>query len=353
MAKFIFLGLFIVLMIAVGIYSRKKVTDMDDFLLGGRKMGPWITAFAYGTTYFSAVIFIGYAGRIGWNFGIASTWIGIANALIGGLLAWLVLAKRTRKMTHELNATTMPEFFEKRYDSKIMKIVTASIIFIFLVPYTASVYQGLGYLFEKAFNIPFVYCMMAMAILTGIYLMLGGYVATAMNNFIQGIIMIVGIVLMLYFIISHPAVGGLQEGVSKLKSIDPNLAKPFSGSPLDLFSLITLTSLGTWGLPQMVHKFYSIRDDDAIKKGTIITTFLLVFLAELGDKTQLSTMLLASKSKSIWYVFIGSALALTLSSLIGVLAGSIINKFIPQSYIQVCSGIVFVIIGLLLILGKI
>lgn len=279
MAKFIFLGLFIILMVAVGIYSRKKVNDMDDFLLGGRKMGPWITAFAYGTTYFSAVIFIGYAGRIGWNFGIASTWIGIANALIGGLLAWLVLAKRTRKMTHELNATTMPEFFEKRYNSKIMKVVTAVIIFIFLVPYTASVYQGLGYLFEKAFNIPFEYCMMAMAILTGIYLMLGGYVATAMNNFIQGIIMIAGVVLMLYFIISHPAVGGVQEGVSKLRAIDPNLTKPFSGSPLDLFALITLTSLGTWGLPQMVHKFYSIKDDDAIKKGTIITTLFALLIA--------------------------------------------------------------------------
>jgi len=85
----------------------------------------------------------------------------------------------------------------------------------------------------------------------------------------------------------------------------------------------------------------------------IFTTFLLVFLAELGDKTQLSTMLLASKSKSIWCVFIGSSIALVLSSFIGVLAGSFINKLIPQSYIQIFSGIAFIIIGVLLILGKI
>lgn len=153
MAKYVFLVLFVILMIAVGIYSKKKVKNVQDFLLGGRQVGPWISAFAYGTTYFSAVIFIGYAGRIGWGFGISSTWIGIGNAIIGSLFAWLVLAKRTRKMTHELNASTMPEFFEKRYNSKAMKIITALVIFIFLVPYSASVYQGLGYLFEKSFGL--------------------------------------------------------------------------------------------------------------------------------------------------------------------------------------------------------
>jgi len=282
MVKYLFLVLFIALMIAVGLYSRKKVTNVDDFFLGGRVMGPWISAFAYGTTYFSAVIFIGYAGRIGWNFGISATWIGIGNAIIGSLLAWLVLAKRTRKMTHELNASTMPEFFEKRYNSKAMKIVTALIIFIFLVPYSASVYQGLGYLFERAFGIPFVYCMAAMAVLTGIYLLLGGYIATAINDFIQGIIMLVGLVAMIVCIISHPAVGGLSTGISRLSQISDvgsDLVKVFSGSPANLLALVILTSLGTWGLPQMVHKFYAIKDDNAIKKATIISTAFAIIIA--------------------------------------------------------------------------
>lgn len=282
MVKFVFLGLFIVLMVAIGLYSKKKVNNVQDFFLGGRQMGPWISAFAYGTTYFSAVIFIGYAGRIGWNFGISSTWIGIGNAVLGSLLAWLVLAKKTRKMTHELNASTMPEFFEKRYGSKAMKIVTAIIIFVFLVPYSASVYQGLGYLFEKAFNIPFAYCMLAMALLTGIYLLLGGYVATAINDFIQGIIMLVGLVLMVFFVVTHPAVGGIQEGLTRLSSIPdagPNLVKVFGGSPVNLFALLVLTSLGTWGLPQMVHKFYAIKDESAIKKATVVSTLFAVVIA--------------------------------------------------------------------------
>lgn len=282
MVKYIFLCIFAILLVAIGLYSKRKVKNLDDFFLGGRKMGPWISAFAYGTTYFSAVIFIGYAGRIGWGFGISATWIGIGNAIIGSLLAWLILAKRTRKMTHELDASTMPEFFEKRYGSKTMKVVTALIIFIFLVPYSASVYQGLAYLFERTFGIPFVYCMAAIAIITGIYLMLGGYIATALTDFFQGIIMIIGTALMIIFILNHSAVDGISGGISKLASIPEtggNLASIFSGQPLSLLGLVILTSLGAWGLPQMVHKFYAIKNEQAIKSATIISTLFALLIA--------------------------------------------------------------------------
>lgn len=282
MFKYVFLILFVVIMIAVGVISRRKINNVQDFFLGSRKMGPWLSAFAYGTTYFSAVIFIGYAGKTGWGFGLSSTFIGIGNAIIGSLLAWLVLARRTRKMTHELNASTMPDFFEKRYNSKPMKIVTALIIFAFLVPYSASVYQGLGYLFEETFGIPYIYCMAAMALLTGVYLLLGGYVATAINDFIQGIIMLAGIGLMIFYILSHPLVGGLSGGIQKLSQIPgdgPGLVSIFSSQPLNLIGLIVLTSLGTWGLPQMVHKFYAIKDDAAVKRGTIISTVFALIIA--------------------------------------------------------------------------
>jgi len=282
MLKYVFLLFFVLVMVSVGIYSKKKINNVSDFFLGGRKMGPWLTAFAYGTTYFSAVIFIGYAGKIGWGFGISSTFIGIGNAIIGSLLAWLVLARKTRQMTHELNASTMPEFFEKRYGSKAMKIVTALIIFIFMVPYSASVYQGLGYLFERTFGVPFIYCMAAMAFLTAVYLLLGGYIATAVNDFVQGIIMLVGVGLMIYFIISNPAVGGIGNGLRKLSEIPgdgPGLVSIFSAQPLNLLGLVILTSLGSWGLPQMVHKFYAVKDDDAIKKGTVISTVFALIIA--------------------------------------------------------------------------
>ncbi|MDK2810919.1 MAG: solute:Na+ symporter, family [Petroclostridium sp.] len=283
MLKFIFVVLYVVLMLGIGFVSMKKASTLQDFFLGGRKMGPWISAFAYGTTYFSAVLFIGYAGKIGWGFGLSSVWIGVGNALLGSWLAWVILAKKTRDMTHRLDASTMPEFFEKRYDSKALKVFSALIIFIFLVPYSASVYAGLSYLFESVFGIPYVYCMLFMAVLTAIYLVLGGYVATAMTDFIQGIIMIFGVIIMIGYVLTNPAVGGLTEGMARLSQIPKDgarLVSLFGGSNwLGLLSLIVLTSFGSWGLPQMIHKFYAIKDEKSISKATVVSTGFAALIA--------------------------------------------------------------------------
>ena len=165
--------------------------------MAGRNVGPWLSAFAYGTTYFSAVIFIGYAGKLGWSFGMATVWIGIGNAVIGSYLAWKVLGNRTRAYTRRLEVSTMPEFFMARYNSRGLKILSAVVIFVFLTPYCASVYQGLAYLFESTLGIPFVWCMVGMAVLTALYLVLGGYMANVMSNFVQGICMVLGVGLMM------------------------------------------------------------------------------------------------------------------------------------------------------------
>ena len=188
--KILLLVVFFAAMIGVGFYCKKQATDVKGFVLGGRSVGPWLTAFAYGTSYFSAVIFVGYAGQFGWKFGVASTWIGIGNAILGSLLAWVVLGRRTRLMTQHLKSSTMPEFFGARYNSNALKIISSIIIFIFLIPYTASLYNGLSRLFEMAFGIDYAVCVIVMAILTGIYVVVGGYMATAINDFIQGIIML-------------------------------------------------------------------------------------------------------------------------------------------------------------------
>ena len=109
------LFVFFAVMIGIGVYCRRHATDVNGFVLGGRSVGPWLTAFAFGTSYFSAVVFVGYAGQFGWNFGLASTWIGLGNAFIGSLLAWCVLGRRTRVMTQHLESKTMPDFFGKRF----------------------------------------------------------------------------------------------------------------------------------------------------------------------------------------------------------------------------------------------
>ena len=277
------IGIYVLLMGGVGIYCMKHAKDVDGFLLGGRNLGPWLSAFAYGTSFFSAVIFIGYAGKNGWNLGISAVWIGIANAVIGCLVSWFVLAKRTRRMTHRLNAKTMPEFFEGRYGDKGMKIFCAIVIFIFLTPYAASVYMGLSYLFNAVFPaVPYIWWMVIMAILTALYLSLGGYMATVLTDFIQGIIMIVGIVLVIYFVMTHEVVGGLQNGLDSLRDVPEtggDLTSWFGGKNwFDLLSLVVLTSLGTWGLPQMIHKFYTVKEGRSIKEAAVISTLFAMLI---------------------------------------------------------------------------
>lgn len=282
-----FLLVFFGLMIYVGIYCRRHATDVNGFVLGGRSVGPWLTAFAFGTSYFSAVIFVGYAGQFGWNFGLASTWIGLGNAFIGSLLAWVILGRRTRIMTQALGSRTMPDFFEKRYSSPALKIAASVIVFAFLIPYTASLYNGLSGLFNSAFNIPYWIVVLVMAALTGIYVIFGGYMATAINDFIQGIIMLVGIVAVIAAVLK--ANGGAAEAIHKLSLVPSPYAETagqagaftsfFGTQPLYLLIVVLLTSLGTWGLPQMVGKFYSIKNEDSIKKGTVISTFFAIIVA--------------------------------------------------------------------------
>ena len=279
----IMLIIFFIVMIAVGIVTRRRATDVEGFVLGNRSVGPWMTAFAFGTSYFSAVIFVGYAGQFGWNFGVASTWAGLGNAFIGSLLAWNILGRRTRIMTQHLDAKTMPDFFGKRFNSVPLKVIASIIIFIFLIPYTASLYNGLSSLFGLVFNIPYWVVILVMALLTGAYVMFGGYMATAINDFIQGIIMLFGICAVIGTVLN--ANGGLVSAMQKLSEVP---AEGWSGGaytsflgpdPLALLFVVILTSLGTWGLPQMVGKFYAIKSEKDIHKGTVISTVFAIIVA--------------------------------------------------------------------------
>ena len=288
--KIILTVIFLVVMIGVGIYSRKQASSVDGFVLGGRSVGPWLTAFAYGTSYFSAVVFVGYAGQFGWKYGLSSTWIGVGNAVIGSLLAWLVLGRRTKLMTQHIESRTMPDFFGTRFDSQGLRVVASVIAFVFLIPYTAGVYKGISTLFEMGFGIPYEYCVVIMAVLTAVYVILGGYKATAMNDFVQGVIMLFGIVIVIAAVLNTQ--GGLFTAVEKMAALPADgvvdsgsvavsggFASWFGPDPWGLLGVVILTSLGTWGLPQMVGKFYSITDEDAIRRGTVISTIFAFIVA--------------------------------------------------------------------------
>ena len=283
--KVLLILIFFGLMIGVGIVCRKQARDVRGFVLGGRTVGPWLSAFAFGTSYFSAVIFVGYAGQFGWKFGLASTWIGLGNAFIGSLLAWTILGRRTRIMTQHLGSATMPQFFESRFDSKALKLISSIIIFVFLIPYTASLYNGLSRLFGMGFNVDYTICIVVMAVLTAVYVIAGGYMATAINDFIQGMIMLIGIVAIILSVLRIN--GGFAGSLDALARIsDPAVsgtpgvfASFFGPDPFGLLCVVILTSLGTWGLPQMVQKFYAIKSENDIHKGTVISTVFAIVVA--------------------------------------------------------------------------
>jgi SSS family solute:Na+ symporter len=285
LVKIILTIVFFAVMLGVGLYSRKQARSVDGFVLGGRAVGPWLTAFAFGTSYFSAVVFVGYAGQFGWKYGLSSAWIGIGNALIGSLLAWLVLGRRTKLMTQHIESRTMPDFFGTRFNSQGLRVTASVIAFVFLIPYTAGVYKGISTLFEMGFGIPYEYCVIIMAVLTAVYVILGGYKATAMNDFIQGVIMLFGIVVVIAAVLNSQ--GGLAAAVDKMAimpsdndvSVNGGFASLFGPDPWNLLGVVVLTSLGTWGLPQMVGKFYSITDESAIRRGTVISTVFALIVA--------------------------------------------------------------------------
>ncbi|MCD1655487.1 sodium/solute symporter [Treponema zuelzerae] len=277
MYSLVMLLAFLVVMVSVGVWGMKKTSTLGDFFLGGRTLGPWLSAFAYGTTYFSAVIFIGFAGNQGWNMGLNAIWIGVGNALFGALGAWLVLGKRTRRMTQRLDVMTMPEFLEARYGSDHLKMIAAVLIFVFLLPYSASVFKGLGHLFESTFGISYDFALLVLVGITGLYLILGGYFAVTLTDFIQGFIMIVGAVSMLVILVSKA--GGLQSALQAVaQGYEEHVPQGRRPSLLTMGSLIFMTSFGTWGLPQMVQKFYAIKDELMIRRAAVITTVFALII---------------------------------------------------------------------------
>ncbi|MBQ7151046.1 MAG: sodium:solute symporter family protein [Synergistaceae bacterium] len=337
--------LFFGAMLWIGFYCRKNSTDVNGFVLGGRSVGPWLTAFAYGTSYFSAVVFVGYAGQFGWRYGIAATWAGLGNAVIGSLMAWAVLGRRTRIMSQHLSSATMPDFFGKRFQSDALKIAASIICFIFLIPYTASLYNGLSRLFGMAFSIDYSLCVIFMAVLTGIYVVAGGYMATAINDFIQGIIMLVGITAVIFAVLASK--GGLFEALFGLAEIsDPHavtrLAKSpgifasfFGPDPINLMFVVILTSLGTWGLPQMVQKFYAIKNESDITKGTVISTLFALVIAGgcyfLGGFGRLFTAQLDPAGTGVPVEGYDSVIPVMLSGLPDILLGVVVILVLSAS----------------------
>lgn len=275
------IAVYVVFIAAIGIMNAKKSKNITEFTVGKRNAGAWLSAFSYGTAYFSAVMFIGYAGGTGWKYGIWGILPGIGNAIIGSLLAWLVLAKKTREITRQHKIKSMPQLFEKRFHSKAMKNFCTAVIFLFLIPYSASVYKGLTSVCSVLLGVDERVCMVVIAIASMLIVILGGYGATLKADFVQGAIMLVGVTLLIISVMRSDTVGGFTEGLNAIaqETRELNLT---AADHVGLWATVLMTSFGTWGLPQMIHKYYGIRDNHEVKRGTVISTFFALIVAGGG-----------------------------------------------------------------------
>jgi SSS family solute:Na+ symporter/sodium/proline symporter len=292
-AKYLVVAGYALLIVVVGILGMRKTRNFNDFLLGGGKVGPWMTAFSYGTAYFSAVLFIGFAGKIGWGFGLSGIWIAVGNTIIGVFGVWFLLGNRIKKAAVDYNIHTMPEFLEARYNSPFLKFFTSAAIFVFFIPYTAAVFMGLSYLFEVSFGLPYTYVLLFMGVFTGIYLVLGGYKSMAMIDVVFGMIMIVGVIILLTFTLNKG--GGFGNIIQNLREINPKLAAPVGPPGIwPLLSLIILTSFAPFAMPQLVQKFYAIKDKKSIRIGMIASTAFALLVTGIAYFTGALTRLFLS-----------------------------------------------------------
>ena len=324
------IAVYIVFIAIVGIMNARKSKNITQFTVGGRNAGAWLSAFSYGTAYFSAVMFIGYAGGTGWKYGLWGILPGIGNAVIGSLIAWLVLAKRTRETTRRLEIKSMPQLFEKRFKSEKMKTFCVAVIFLFLIPYSASVYKGLTSVCSVLLGVDERVCMIVIAIASLIIVILGGYGATLKADFVQGTVMLVGVICLIIAVMRSQTVGGFSQGLQAIaqKTEELNLT---AVSDMGLWATVLMTSFGTWGLPQMIHKYYGIRDDQEVKRGTIISTFFAFIVAGGG-------------------YFIGSLAKLFFNSLEEIPgAGSGKTDYLIPNMLKM-SGISEILIGIILVL---
>ncbi len=275
--KIIVITLYAIMILAVGIIGLRKTKSFNDFFLGGGNVGPWMSAFSYGTAYFSAVLFIGFAGQIGWNFGYSGLWVAVFNAFLGVFGVWALFGWRIKKMSSEYGVATMSEFLEKRYSSPFFKLLASIVIFVFMIPYSAAVFMGLSYLFTSSFGIQYEYALLFMGVFTALYLSMGGYKSMAMIDMIFGLIMTVGVII-LYFSTVNKG-GGLANITETLAAIKPKLTE-LVGPPgwWPLLSLVFLTSVAPFAMPQLVQKFYAIRDKKSVKVGMVASTVFALLI---------------------------------------------------------------------------
>ncbi|MBN1163076.1 MAG: sodium/proline symporter [Candidatus Krumholzibacteriota bacterium] len=264
------LVVYIGVLIGIGLWSARRASTVEHFIIGGRSIGPWVTALSFIAVYFSSVLIIG-GGAFGYKFGMATIWIGAINVLVGCTLCWIVLGRRVRLFTERMGINTISGFFSHRYDSPAAGIFSALVVFLFLILYNVSVVKGMANSFQVLMDLPYWGGVLISGLVIIFYVVMGGYHAVVYTGFLQAWVMIFSLLLLTFRTLQ--AVGGFSLGMEKLAAIGPGYVNtPGVWGWAGLVSFCLVVSLGVWGMPQLIIRFYSIKDTKTFRLGTVIVT---------------------------------------------------------------------------------
>ena len=288
--KYIFVAAYVAFILIVGLRTRKETGGgKESFLLGGRSIGPVVTSFSFAATYISGVCMVN-AGKVGWDWGIGAMWNAWGNVLLSIAFMWFFLGTRSRRISARLKVQTVPDYLRARYKTEYFKLVGSLVLFFFMIPYTAAVFSSLSYMFTRVFHLPYIAAVIVMAVLATVNLVVGGYKAAAKIDVLQGGIMVVGGIILAVATLSAKEVGGLAEGLRRLREIEPFVNSAgvtatggditnfgFNGSAGLLLGVVPFVIMTSWapnGLPQMATKFFAIKDAKLVRTGAIVCTIL-------------------------------------------------------------------------------
>lgn len=295
----IVMAAYLAVMIIVGAIYSKRNKDVTDFYLGGRKLGPIVTAMSAEASDMSSWLLMGLPG-VAYLSGCAEAgWTAIGLA-IGTYLNWLIVAKRLRRYTHKANnSITLPAFFSNRYRDKshALLAIAAIMIVIFFVPYTASGFAACGKLFGTLFHVPYLPAMIISAVVIVLYTTLGGFLAASMTDLIQSIIMTIALIIVVVYGIY--AAGGLDAVIANATSMDGYLSMMFSHDAVSNTAIpykgLTIAStlawgLGYFGMPHILLRFMGIEDENKLTTSrriasvwVVISMFIAIFIGIIGS----------------------------------------------------------------------
>lgn len=288
---------YLILMLTIGVQCSKANNTVDDFYLGGRKLGPIVTAMSAEASDMSSWLLMGLPGVAYLSGTCDAAWTAIGLG-IGTWVNWLIVSKRIRRYSHHIDAITIPDFFAKRYhdDKNILTCIAAIVIVVFFVPYTASGFAACGKLFQSLFNVNYTTAMVICAIVIVGYTTLGGFLAASTTDLIQSIVMTIALVVVLFFGTSQA--GGLDAVMDNAKALPGYLSMnslyDVTGGTESSYGIISIVSTMAWGLgyfgmPHILLRFMAVEDENKLTLSRRIATVwvfismaIAVFIGVIG-----------------------------------------------------------------------